>query len=223
MRGTTIRTLLGVAALSAAFAVAGGAQAATFTYSTDFSSGVGAEWTISAPVNSGDAGILGQLGDGNSSATLSKSSVGASAANAGTLTFDLLGFRTIDGVGGYADTFNVVINGATVFQAQFGMGGGGGEVVIINSNGATYTGAGNLRSIVVPFTVLTGANTFQFAYNNLQSFGDEAFGLDNVAFRATVADGLTGGIPEPSTWAMMILGLGAAGTALRSRRRSALA
>jgi len=220
----TITNLLGMAALGAAFAAAGGAQAATFTYSTDFSSGVGAEWAISAPVNSGAAGILGELaGPGDVSATLSQSSVGASAANAGTLTFDLLGFRSIDGAGGFADTFNLVINGATVFQAQFAMGGGGGEVVIINSNGATYTGVGNLRSIVVPFTVLAGANTLQFAYANLQDGIDEAWGLDNVAFRATVADAPTGGVPEPATWAMMILGFGAAGTALRSRRRTALA
>jgi hypothetical protein len=33
----------------------------------------------------------------------------------------------------------------------------------------------------------------------------------------------TGGIPEPSTWAMMILGFGAAGTAIRSRRRASVA
>ncbi|TAL28502.1 PEPxxWA-CTERM sorting domain-containing protein [Phenylobacterium sp.] len=31
-----------------------------------------------------------------------------------------------------------------------------------------------------------------------------------------------GGIPEPSTWAMMILGFGAAGAAMRSRRRVAV-
>lgn len=30
----------------------------------------------------------------------------------------------------------------------------------------------------------------------------------------------TGAIPEPATWAMMILGFGAAGTAIRSRRRA---
>jgi hypothetical protein len=221
MRRTTKR-LLAAASVGAALAAAGAVQAATFTYSADFTGGVGAEWAISTPQNSGAAGILGELGGGNSSATLSKSSVGASAANAGTLTFDLLGFRTIDGTNGFDDVFNLIINGSTVFQATFAMGGGGGNAVYIDTNGATVSGAGNSRSFVVPFTVLAGANTFQFAYNNLQSFGDEAFGLDNVSLNATVADP-TGGIPEPSTWAMMILGFGAAGTAMRSRRRAALA
>ncbi len=43
-------------------------------------------------------------------------------------------------------------------------------------------------------------------------------GLQEVAF----AEGVTGGVPEPATWAMMILGFGAAGSVLR-RRRAAVA
>ena len=37
------------------------------------------------------------------------------------------------------------------------------------------------------------------------------------------AIGFKAGVPEPATWAMMILGMGGVGTVLRSRRRQALA
>jgi len=39
----------------------------------------------------------------------------------------------------------------------------------------------------------------------------------------TYTTGVTAAVPEPTTWALMILGFGAAGAALRSRRRTALA
>jgi hypothetical protein len=38
-----------------------------------------------------------------------------------------------------------------------------------------------------------------------------------------VAGDVTGGVPEPGTWALMILGFGGAGASLRMRRRTALA
>ena len=150
MRRLTTKMWLCAAALGAASAVAGGAQAATFSYSTDFSGGVGAEWSVVSPTNSGAAGILGELGDGGGSATLTRSSVGASAANAGSLSFDLLGFRTLDGNNGFDDVFRLAINGTTVFEGVFPLGSGGGTIISINSNGASVSGTGNVRTIVVP-------------------------------------------------------------------------
>ena len=43
--------------------------------------------------------------------------------------------------------------------------------------------------------------------------GDDDSGLDNVVFR-----GGAGGVPEPATWAMMIIGLGGVGVLARHRR-----
>ena len=45
------------------------------------------------------------------------------------------------------------------------------------------------------------------------SSGQNAFEIDNIALT-------TGGVPEPSTWAMMLLGFGAIGFTIR-RRKSA--
>ena len=49
-------------------------------------------------------------------------------------------------------------------------------------------------------------------------FGPDAFdiGIDNINFQITA-------VPEPSTWAMMILGFGAAGSMIRRRRAAIVA
>jgi hypothetical protein len=51
-----------------------------------------------------------------------------------------------------------------------------------------------------------------------QGGDDEGYGLDKVVF---TYDGLRSAVPEPTTWVLMIGGLGLTGTALR-RRRSAV-
>lgn len=194
--------------------MAGSANAAVFSYDTDFSGGVGPEWSIvGAGVNTGDAGILGQLDNGV--ATLTRNSVGSGS---GTLSFDLLGFRTIDGQNCCTDTFSLRINGALVFQGVFSLGGGGSETWTAGP-GISVSGSGNTRQISLGFNATTGANTFAFDYGALQGFNDEAWGLDNVSFTAQVSDP-TGAIPEPGTWALMILGFGGAGAVLRRQRQA---
>ncbi len=60
----------------------------------------------------------------------------------------------------------------------------------------------------------TGSST---AVTILGNSGAEYIGLDNVSVVETAA------IPEPATWAMMLVGFGALGAALRSRRKMAAA
>lgn len=55
-----------------------------------------------------------------------------------------------------------------------------------------------------------------------QGGADESWGIDNIKVTATLRD-QTGAIPEPGTWALMILGFGAAGAALRRRPAVAIA
>lgn len=52
------------------------------------------------------------------------------------------------------------------------------------------------------------------------SEGEQAFWGFSDQFPAAYLTVETAAVPEPATWAMMILGFGAAGTALRSRRRT---
>jgi hypothetical protein len=211
--GPIMRTLLLTALAAAASLAAGAAGAATFSYSTDFAAGVGPEWSIAgAGVNSHDAGILGQLDNGV--ATLTRSSVGDGA---GTLAFDLLGFRTIDGFNCCTDTFHLRVNGTEVFNGVFNLGGGGGEG-FAGPPGTTVSAIAGGRRITLGFTAGTGANTFAFDYGPLQGFGDEAWGLDNVGFTADVREPRSGGAPEPAAWAMLLLGFGGVGAVIRRRR-----
>lgn len=74
------------------------------------------------------------------------------------------------------------------------------------------------------------------AQNGDQSFGARAvydfggahvtsvvFGSSGNSFEFDNLAGTVGGIPEPASWALMIVGFGAAGAMLRSKRRQALA
>ncbi len=69
-----------------------------------------------------------------------------------------------------------------------------------------------LTEIVGDVIPLSGNNTVQFD-------GTGATSLPVITFAGTV----TGSIPEPATWAMMLCGFGGCGAALRSRRKVAAA
>jgi len=209
-----------LAAVVACFATVSPAHALTVNYSTNFDS-VGSEWSTTGG-NTGDAGILGQLYGEGTSATASGVSPGAGT---GTLSFDLLGFRSLDGAdNGYTDTFTVSINGVDVFTGTFNLGGGGSDsysgptgTTVTGGTGSTdITWAGGTRTITIPFAILLGSNSITFSYTDLQSFDDEAWGLDNVSVTGEVS-------PVPLPAALPLLGaalLGVGGLA-RVRRKIA--
>ena len=186
------------------------AHAVPFTYSTDFSAGVGAEWNVSTSYNNGDAGILGQLADG--SATLS---VNALLGGTSSLDFDLLGFRTIDGYNCCTDRFSLSLNGTEVFRGVFSLGGGGSEGIEVNTLGAVVSGSGtSSRHIAITsLNLLSGVNTLGFTYGGLQGYNDEAWGLDNVAMAGEVS--APSAVPEPAVLGLFGIGLLGLGFARR--------
>lgn len=149
---------------------------------------------------------------------------------AATLSFDLLGYLSLDGDNFYQDNFRLRVNGTTIVRATFDLGGGGADQVFLAPAGATFdnTGphnglpdwGGGLVHITVPVTLVAGLNTFRFGYRSLdglfhagfQGLCDEAWGFDNVTVTVSA-------VPEPATWAMMLIGF--AGLAFAARRRAA--
>ncbi|HEV2365338.1 MAG TPA: PEPxxWA-CTERM sorting domain-containing protein [Caulobacteraceae bacterium] len=119
--------------------------------------------------------------------------------------------------GGYVDTINpttdavgtqLQINIPGVGSPNFDQGApdGHGHALIAGSNGITfidYRASGNILS---PSYV-----TFVGGFNY----------IDDIA--PLSGAGSRGGVPEPSTWAMLILGVAGIGGALRGRRRLAFA
>ena len=145
------------------------------------------------------------------------------------ITFELLGTES-----GFDDHFatisapNLSYTEHTSFQNDFGSP---------ISIGSAFFGAGSLTSLLnfsavggLPATVgqagfgiflPRGAtngqsvSTFYFGYDDQAANPDRDY--DDMIIRATVRSA----VPEPATWAMMILGFGFAGMALRRRTRSA--
>lgn len=110
---------------------------------------------------------------------------------------------------------------APVSAVSFGYLNYGG--FFTNNNFKAYDSVGNLLETLQPTTASSSAlETISFASGGIslvklqQPTSGWIFGVDNLRF--TTSD-VTAAVPEPSTWAMMLLGFGFVGGALRSGKR----
>lgn len=162
-----------------------------------------------APFTATPPDTLGPLDGG--SVTHTVTSPGASSPGAATLTFDLLGYLTVDGNNGFGDIFSLTINGNLLFSGGFDMGGGGPSFinaidpgVLIVSTTSPGLFAGGLTQFSVTHTLLAGANTYVFDYGAMQGLSDEGWGLRSPIITADVNAST---IPEPGTMALMSISL----------------
>lgn len=139
------------------------------------------------------------------------------AAGSAVTDFIVQGFRSLDGVNGYQDTFTLSLNGTDVYSGSFDLGGGGGNVQFLGAPGATFSVAnfgffvGGEATIHTPLTLAAGSNTLRFRYDGTpQGQADEAWGI-----RALTVNGAT--VPEPAGWALLLIGFGLVGSAVRRR------
>lgn len=85
---------------------------------------------------------------------------------------------------------------------------------------ASFSFNGGSSVVTRAFDNLAGFQTFNFDVANLTSVNisaDSPFQIDNVRLTAVAA------VPEPGTWAMMLLGFGGIGLAMRRKRTPTLA
>lgn len=127
-------------------------------------------------------------------------SVGPSTSSPGTLFFtNATGINWIDFIWGSVDTYNtleVLRSNGTVMTTILG-----GSLPPANGNQA----AQNSNPIVR--ITFTGQDAFDFGRLRLSST-ENAFEIDNIRINA---------VPEPTTWALLILGFGAVGYSMRRR------
>lgn len=229
----SIRLMAAVAAGTASLAMAGVAQATTVL--SDNFDGEGAalnynsfaNWTVSDGTvdvvthGSYDINCFGGAGK--------CVDLDGSTGNAGIMTTNAFAFNAGDTVtlsfqargndrGGANDTlfagfnFSGLLSGNSFSGGGFGAGGGAfaglttfsfSDVLSANDDYALYT---------VGFTAASSGTLFAF----INAAGGDNVGpiLDNVTLDITGR----GAVPEPTTWAMMLLGFGGLGAVLRRRR-----
>lgn len=219
-----LKTGLGALAFAATVALAGQASAATITSTFDtgadgwkFGSYLGFSG-ISVTHNAADGLISHAHGFGDFGFLAPLEYLGEkSEFIGGSLSFDLSSSRVtyehrplVALVGG---------NGQTIFSRWSGAPGQGLTNFTVGLTAANfYTGGSETMSGAV------SESKFQAIMSDLETvqiWGDWSNNFENVKLDNVLLDS-TAAVPEPATWAMMILGFGAAGTMMR-RRRAALA
>ncbi len=157
-------------------------------------------------------------------------------AGTGSASFDLIGYNTLDGYNSGSsgncnvcdDKFSISLNNSLLFSAYFKLGGTGVTSIVQSLDGAIYSvpdtvyGAGGTINFSVPLSLAAGMNTLTFTYSGeSQGIDDEAFGISNLSVNGNAAAASPGAVPEPATWAMMLIGFGAIGGAMRRRKATA--
>ena len=135
------------------------------------------------------------------------------AGGGGAQAIDLVGYG--DGTsGGVSQSFATVAGQTYQFSFDYSHNPGiGGAVANVTLNGGSFQVANSDPSDgwvqYAGSFVATGANT-TLAFDNLSGGGNGGLYLDNVS--------VSGGVPEPATWALMLTGFGLAGATLRRRQ-----
>ena len=155
----------------------------------------------------------GPLDGGAVSYTVTSPGASSAPGNA-TLTFDLVGYISLDGLNPpFTDTFSLTINGTELFRGGFDMGGGGTTFIDVGTSNMIVSTlsngffAGGLTKFSIAHTLLAGDNTYRFDYGSMQGLGDEGWGLRNLSIAADIT-------PVPLPGAVLLFGTGLLGVGL---------
>jgi hypothetical protein len=171
-----------------------------------------AMFTLSATAPSSDAAVsdsFGQLAEQNLSGAFSFIYEGAAPLTVGSHTY-MTGANLLSGTFSGAELVGPANGSTTSFQDAIFSGG----TVTFTSDIAQFADTGD-KGLSLSLTSVLPAY-FASAGQSLNSFTAVSTG----SFSSDLAsNGGGGGIPEPATWALMLVGFGGAGAAVRSQKR----
>jgi hypothetical protein len=110
------------------------------------------------------------------------------------------------------DVFSFALNGSEVFRGSYALGGGGTNFTFVNTLGGTIIPTPGSNGGTLQFQglgLLQGSNTLTFNFASTDP--SEQFAVNSLE--------VTAAVPEPATWAMMLLGFFAVGAMMRSPAR----
>jgi hypothetical protein len=175
-------------------------------------------WTHSGDIGDGllwgigysdGGGSIQATGDGNQFVTLGG---GFDTFGSGSWSTTITGLTPGQS---YNLDFKIAYEGGDTFGAQqlmtvgFSSGASGGEVFVATPNAVNYWSVWQPETVSFKATSSSAVVVFSVT----DQIND--IGLDAVSVNAAV--------PEPATWAMLLIGFGGLGAAIRSRRRALLA
>ena len=207
------KIFLSVSAIALSSTVASAAVTLSFTPGTDPYSGPTPTYDFesAAPFTGGlvTTGSLGGIRAQPFGSTGNYATVGPSDGTPGFL--NLSSFATISKVSfiwGSVDTYNTlkILDREGIVFASYT----GSDVSALADGNTTNPFTNPL--VTFSFTGFDTTNIGGFEFSSTSN----AFEFDNVAV-------VSGAVPEPATWAMMLFGFGVVGSALRRRNRSAIA
>jgi choice-of-anchor C domain-containing protein len=213
----TLNILAATAAAAAAILGASASNAAVAIVNGSFEDG-SIDPGVFTTLNAGDTSITGWLVGG------------AGVDYIGSYWQASDGSRSVDLSALGAGTLSQILTGLTIgetYQVSFDLAGnpdgGSSTKVAVVTDGTTTTSYDFLQGSHSKAAMGWESHTFSFkatganATLTFASDEDTAYGpaLDNVSITS-------GAVPEPATWALMIVGFGAVGATLRSRRRQAI-
>ena len=153
-------------------------------------------------VPAGGAQWLDLTGFNSNSATGVQQTVATTLGTTYDLSFWVGNIVNPGGIFGTTSTVRVLLDGSQIFSAT-NSGGAGSASQTWQQFTTSFVGTG------APVTL---------AFLNADPSSDNSNGLDDIDLEI----GSAGGIPEPTDWALLLAGFGAAGIALRTARRQAL-
>ena len=190
-KGTDMKNLLILAAAALAFATPAAAQ--QLVTNAGFETGSFTGYTLTG--NTGFSGVAGGVGSSGAFGAFFGpvgSTGGISQSLATTAGQSYLISFDLQGDGGTPSFYQVLFGGAQLFTG-------------------TNPAAFGFTTFSTTATATGASTNLAFNFRNDPGF----FSLDNVSVTA-----VTGAVPEPTTWMMMLLGFGAIGFAVRRRRTS---